>query len=682
MKNIYVLKGAILTLAAAFSSTGLFAQVFTAGDAMPSFKYDGKAFDKAEWKAAKVSKTKTADGEISVSEYLSPDRAVKLILTVKDLKKYNVIEWLPELENVSNAPSGKISDFKSLDWRAKATRQNVVLRRHNGTTCRFTDFMQINEIVGRIMNPPSEFGSDGCSSRGALPFFAVDYDAMNGVLVGIGWSSTWRASVSNYFVKTMKRPGGEGRADCEARYGERQGKFSITAGLPDGMADFRLSPGEKIRMPSIFVANRINTSVEDAQNLHRRFMLAHHSPKNSKGEIIKTPFSISFWGAYPQEYTLKIIGKLKKYGMPFDVIWQDAAWNGYDLLAPADWWDIVGYWRVNRKIFPDGIRAISNAAHDAGYKNILWFEMERTGSNTPVFKEHPEYFTSDGKIHMINLDEPKPYKYLFNAMRGVLDEENIDYLRIDFNILKPMKIWRKRETPDTRGLAEIRHINALYKFIDELRAARNNMLVDNCASGGRRLDFEMASRSIPLWRSDVQCIGVDDYDIANQIQSMNLLKWLPLNTGGVNDMHDTDDYSLLSGLSGGMTMTFNAHFSSDEDDKAFKPFAARLRKLRRVGELFYGDFYPLFKDSDNPSVPFGYQLDDPDGKRGCIVVLNRKFCAEKKVMVNPRKLNPNAKYELEDWNGKVKTVSGRELENLLISLPEPRSFAVLFYKKL
>ena len=51
-------------------------------------------------------------------------------------------------------------------------------------------------------------------------------------------------------------------------------------------------------------------------------------------------------------------------------------------------------------------------------------------------------------------------------------------------------------------------------------------------------------------------------------------------------------------------------------------------------------------------------------------------------MVNPRKLDPNAKYELEDWNGKVKTVSGREFENLLISLPEPRSFAVLFYKKL
>lgn len=263
------------------------------------------------------------------------------------------------------------------------------------------------------MNPPTVFGSNGCSSRGALLFFAVDYNAMNGVLVGIGWSSSWRASVSNYFVKTMKRPGGD-RDDCQKRYAERQGKLSISAGLPDGMADFRLSPREKLRMPSIFVANRVNTSVEDAQNIHRRFMLAHHSPKDANGALIKTPFSISFWGAWPQEFTLNKIEKLKKYGIPFDVIWQDAAWNGYDLPDSHnwwDWWEMVGYWRVNKKIFPDGIRAISEAAHSAGYKNILWFEMERTGSNTPVFKEHPEYFTSDGKIHMINLDEPKPYEY-------------------------------------------------------------------------------------------------------------------------------------------------------------------------------------------------------------------------------------------------------------------------------
>ena len=676
------LKRIVLTLLIAFSSAGLFAQVFTNADITPSFKYEGKNFDKAMWKFTEISKTKTDDGEVSVIEYLSPDSAVKLILTVKNLKKYNVIEWLPELENVSGAPSGKISDFKSINWHAKATQQNVLLRRHNGTTCRFTDFVQVNEIIGRLMNPPSVFGSDGCSSRGALPFFAVDFDAMNGVLVGIGWSSSWRASVSNYLVKSLKYPGGA-RNDCQQRYAERQGKFSIVAGLPDGMADFRLSPGERIRMPAIFVANRINTSIEDAQNLHRRFMFAYHSPKNSKGEIIKTPISVSFWGAYKQDFVLKQIGKIKKYKFPIDIIWQDAGWNGYDALNPDDWWDIVGYWRVNREIFPDGIRAISNAAHDAGYKNMLWFEMERTGVNSPIFKEHPEYFTGDGKLYMINLDEPDAFKYLFDAMTKVLDEENISYLRLDFNILKPLQLWRKRETPDTRGLAEIRHINALYKFLDKIRAARDNMLVDNCASGGRRLDFEMASRSIPLWRSDVQCIGVDDYDIANQIQSMNLLQWLPQNAGGVNDFHNTDDYSWLSGFTGGMTITFNKHLASDEnDDEVFGKASKRLSKFRRIGELFYGDYYPLFKNVENPTVPFGYQLNNPEDKRGCVVVLNRKLCPEKTITISPRKIKLGAQYEVEDWYGKIKTMSGKELANLQISLPEPRSFVVLFYREI
>lgn len=74
------------------------------GTFCPSFKYAGKAFDKSEWKGSEISRSKMDGGEISVVEYLSPDNAVKLRLTIKNIKKYNVIEWLPELENVSDAP--------------------------------------------------------------------------------------------------------------------------------------------------------------------------------------------------------------------------------------------------------------------------------------------------------------------------------------------------------------------------------------------------------------------------------------------------------------------------------------------------------------------------------------------------------------------------------------------------
>jgi hypothetical protein len=40
---------------------------------------------------------------------------------------------------------------------------------------------------------------------------------------------------------------------------------------------------------------------------------------------------------------------------------------------------------------------------------------------------------------------------------------------------------------------------------DELRQRHPKLTIDNCASGGRRIDLETCSRSYPLWRSDTQC---------------------------------------------------------------------------------------------------------------------------------------------------------------------------------
>ena len=55
----------------------------------------------------------------------------------------------------------------------------------------------------------------------------------------------------------------------------------------------------------------------------------------------------------------------------------------------------------------------------------------------------------------------------------------------------------------------------LYQFWDDLLKKHPDLLIDNCASGGRRIDFETLRRSVVLTRSDVifrsptssQCIG-------------------------------------------------------------------------------------------------------------------------------------------------------------------------------
>jgi len=43
---------------------------------------------------------------------------------------------------------------------------------------------------------------------------------------------------------------------------------------------------------------------------------------------------------------------------------------------------------------------------------------------------------------------------------------------------------------------------ALCAFWDDLLRRHPHLIIDNCASGGRRMDLETMSCSVPLWRTD------------------------------------------------------------------------------------------------------------------------------------------------------------------------------------
>ena len=59
-------------------------------------------------------------------------------------------------------------------------------------------------------------------------------------------------------------------------------------------------------------------------------------------------------------------------------------------------------------------------------------------------------------------------------------------------------IWRGNDPPDRQGITEIRHVEGFLAYWDELRRRHPDMLIDTCASGGRRNDLETLRRAVPL----------------------------------------------------------------------------------------------------------------------------------------------------------------------------------------
>ena len=137
---------------------------------------------------------------------------------------------------------------------------------------------------------------------------------------------------------------------------------------------------------------------------------------------------------------------------------------------------------------------------------------------------------------------PEACHWMSKYIGDMLEENSIDYYRQDFN-MQPDIYWAANDEPGRTGMKEIRHIEGLYYFWDYLLSRFPNLLIDNCASGGRRIDWETIGRSAPLWRSDYY--HYDDPD-GYQCHTYGLNFFLPLHgTGSLQ----TDPYSFRSSVS-------------------------------------------------------------------------------------------------------------------------------------
>ena len=157
----------------------------------------------------------------------------------------------------------------------------------------------------------------------------------------------------------------------------------------------------------------------------------------------------------------------------------------------------------------------------------------------------------------------------------------IDAYRNDFN-LYPLYFWRNGESPDRQGMTEIKYVMGLYDFFDTLQREHPRLLLDTCASGGRRIDFEMLRRALVLTRSDYL------WDpIGQQCHTYGLAQWIPI-TGIGSD--SPDRYKCRSGL--GSHFVLAADFYS-KDPAVWEAIARAVKEHRSVRRFYTGDFYPL-----------------------------------------------------------------------------------------
>jgi alpha-galactosidase len=272
---------------------------------------------------------------------------------------------------------------------------------------------------------------------------------------------------------------------------------------------------------------------------------------------------------------------------------------------------------------------------------------------------------------------PAARQYITDTMSNMITEHGVDIFREDFNI-DPLLYWREYEPANRQGYTEAKYIEGFYQFWDDLLARHPGLVIDNCASGGRRIDLETIRRSVPLWRSDLQCSPWYN-PTGSQCQTFGLSTWIPLHSTGA---HGTGDlYDFRSAVSSGLSSNWPGVERPDFPIAWMKKVMTEAAFLR---EYHYGSFYPLTTFSLNNDVWLAYQLDRSDLGKGVILAYRREDCPYPILSVKLHDLDPAAIYEVKgDAGFKTQRFTGKNLmaRGLDLYLKNPKSSILVTYSK-
>lgn len=522
------------------------------------------------------------------SAWRDPETGLIVRVQAKCFDRYPAVDWVVYLENTGSQDTPILDGIAALDVTLRSGYLRTPLQIHQlaGDACGEQSFVPFTSKLeaGKSLHIAPTGGRP--ASVSAVPFFNLQYNDM-GAIVAVGWTGQWAAD----FDRALAGP------------------TRLRAGMEH--THLTLHPGERIRTPRILLMPWRGDR-EAAQNRFRRLLLFHYLPQHVQRPT-RMPVALQCFDRYswsvPEWATEagQIQGVEAAARLGCDTYWLDAAW------FPGGFPRGVGNWSAKPAEFPRGLRPVSDACHAKGLQFMMWFEPERVAVGSEIAREHPEFVFGGEKGGLFKLSDPQARRWLTELLCRLIEEWGLDIYRNDFNI-DPLPFWQGADSEDRQGMTEIRYVEGLYEMWDEILARHPEMRIDNCASGGRRIDLETLTRSLPLWRSDTSCSpGHADW---NQAQSCGLGQYVPLHSACT---WTPEAYDIRSAQSAGVIVQYDYRAADFPWERA-RQLIAEAKENRK---FWYGDLYVLTRPSTTPDHWAAFQYHRPDLDAGVVYVFRR-----------------------------------------------------------
>ncbi len=269
--------------------------------------------------------------------------------------------------------------------------------------------------------------------------------------------------------------------------------LNLSCGLADsnfGLWSKRIDSGEAFCSPTAYITVT-KGSVAESSN---RLLSARHRyiDKNGKDNDMAIAYNewATTWGHPTEEFLVKLADILKKGKTKYLIV--DDGWFLRDKG--------IGDWEVNTKSFPNGMKHFTDEIRKRGLIPGIWMEFECATEGSEHFKAEYDDMkvqknghTVVGKVingrreSFFDFRKEKVRDYLTNKVIDFLNDGGFGYIKVDYNASMGIGI----DGNDSPGENLREHMQKVREFFIKMNNEVPGLIIENCASGGCRLEPSM-----------------------------------------------------------------------------------------------------------------------------------------------------------------------------------------------
>lgn len=265
------------------------------------------------------------------------------------------------------------------------------------------------------------------------------------------------------------------------------------------------------------------------------------------------------WGNPSIDNIKKIANRLRGKGIQYLVI--DAGWYGKN----DGWWSSLGDWDTNMDKFPNGLKEAADYIRSCGMVPGLWFEYESVGRTSKYFNCPDHLLKKDGVVvttgekRFWDMADPWVVEYLDKAVIQTLKECGFGYLKVDYNDT----IGIGCDGSESLGEGLRQRVQASQEFFRRIKREIPDIVIENCSSGGHRLEpsmMELVSQASFSDAHETVSIPVIAANLQRVVKPSQSQIWAVMRAG---DSTNRVYYSIINTFFGRMCLSGDIYELSD-----------------------------------------------------------------------------------------------------------------------